>query len=126
MHHVVPRHAGGTKTIPLCAKCHSKVHGMKLINSYAHRLRWMRDTRDVSETIMGMIRSGHTAKEIGVWGKQNGLVRYETEKWALYQADRLAQIEPQDLLDVFGYRKGVSVWPGWEVLRNQILKGLWK
>ena len=26
-HHVVPRVKGGTKTIPLCELCHSKVHG---------------------------------------------------------------------------------------------------
>jgi len=26
-HHVVPRSAGGTKTIPLCVGCHGKVHG---------------------------------------------------------------------------------------------------
>jgi hypothetical protein len=27
-HHVVPRSLGGTKTIPLCEKCHGKVHNM--------------------------------------------------------------------------------------------------
>ena len=29
-HHVVPRSKGGTKTVPLCLKCHSKVHGKQL------------------------------------------------------------------------------------------------
>ena len=29
-HHVVPKIIGGTKTIPLCVKCHSKVHGTDL------------------------------------------------------------------------------------------------
>ena len=28
-HHVVPRSLGGTKTIPLCDKCHNKVHSRK-------------------------------------------------------------------------------------------------
>jgi len=28
-HHVVPVSRGGTKTVPLCASCHGKVHGMK-------------------------------------------------------------------------------------------------
>ncbi len=28
-HHVVPRIKGGTKTVPLCGSCHSKVHGSK-------------------------------------------------------------------------------------------------
>jgi hypothetical protein len=30
MHHVVPRILGGTKMVPLCSKCHAKVHGTKL------------------------------------------------------------------------------------------------
>ena len=29
-HHVVPRSKGGTKTVPLCAACHGKVHGHAL------------------------------------------------------------------------------------------------
>lgn len=29
-HHVVPKSLGGTKTIPLCVACHSKVHGRQL------------------------------------------------------------------------------------------------
>jgi transposase-like protein len=28
-HHVVPRSKGGTRTVPLCAVCHAKVHGLK-------------------------------------------------------------------------------------------------
>ena len=31
-HHVVPAIYGGTKTVPLCAVCHSKVHGLSLLN----------------------------------------------------------------------------------------------
>ena len=30
-HHVVPKSLGGTKTLPLCAKCHGKVHGTNKI-----------------------------------------------------------------------------------------------
>lgn len=29
-HHVVPRSLGGTKTVPLCEKCHSAVHGKSM------------------------------------------------------------------------------------------------
>jgi hypothetical protein len=32
-HHVVPKSLGGTKTIPLCVECHSKVHGRALTHS---------------------------------------------------------------------------------------------
>ncbi len=31
-HHVVPRIYGGTRTIPLCALCHSKIHGKNLLS----------------------------------------------------------------------------------------------
>ena len=30
-HHVIPKVSGGTKTIPLCLICHSKVHGTDLL-----------------------------------------------------------------------------------------------
>lgn len=30
-HHVVPKIKGGTKTIPLCQLCHSKVHGEHML-----------------------------------------------------------------------------------------------
>ena len=32
-HHVVPRVLGGTKTVNLCAPCHSKVHSANLTTS---------------------------------------------------------------------------------------------
>ena len=32
-HHVVPKSLGGTKTIPLCSKCHSLVHSRDLTRS---------------------------------------------------------------------------------------------
>ena len=30
-HHIIPKSLGGTKTIPLCIVCHSKVHGKDLV-----------------------------------------------------------------------------------------------
>jgi len=32
-HHVVPKSLGGTKTLPLCSKCHSLVHGKDLTST---------------------------------------------------------------------------------------------
>lgn len=29
-HHVIPKVLGGTRTVPLCESCHSKVHGANL------------------------------------------------------------------------------------------------
>jgi len=31
MHHIIPKSKGGTKTIPLCAKCHGLVHGRDFV-----------------------------------------------------------------------------------------------
>ena len=31
-HHVIPKSLGGTKTVPLCTKCHMKVHGLDKTN----------------------------------------------------------------------------------------------
>jgi hypothetical protein len=32
-HHVVPRVLGGKKTVPLCAKCHGKIHDLNLLHT---------------------------------------------------------------------------------------------
>lgn len=31
MHHIIPKSKGGTKTIPLCSKCHGIVHGKDFV-----------------------------------------------------------------------------------------------
>jgi hypothetical protein len=31
MHHIVPKSKGGSKTIPLCAKCHGLIHGKDFV-----------------------------------------------------------------------------------------------
>ncbi len=31
MHHVIPKSKGGTKTIPLCAKCHGLIHDRNFV-----------------------------------------------------------------------------------------------
>lgn len=33
MHHVVPRSAGGTKTVPLCERCHGLAHSVRMSTS---------------------------------------------------------------------------------------------
>lgn len=36
-HHVIPKSVGGKRTIPLCIRCHEKVHGMKLYYRALHQ-----------------------------------------------------------------------------------------
>jgi len=63
-HHVVPYIKGGTKTIPLCIECHSKVHGIDFVKA-----------RELKK--IGIQR----AKENGVvFGRRVG-VKEPIEKW---------------------------------------------
>jgi ribosome-binding protein aMBF1 (putative translation factor) len=58
-HHIIPRSLGGTKTIPLCFRCHSKVHddlGRKDVHS-----------RLIKEGIQKKRNEND-----GVWGRPNG------------------------------------------------------
>lgn len=54
-HHVIPESMGGTKTVPLCGKCHDKVHG-----------GYMKRRDDLSE----LVKAGHArARAAGKsWG----------------------------------------------------------
>lgn len=82
-HHVVPKTLGGTKTIPLCEECHSKVHGKDL---HISRLQlaavknaiikfkdegkqwggggWNRTTNEICDQIRELRASGKKLKEI--------------------------------------------------------------
>lgn len=49
-HHVIPQVNGGTKTVPLCTKCHDKVHNTKLLSlSYLSRKSWANVERCLKE-----------------------------------------------------------------------------
>ena len=73
-HHVVPRSAGGTKTIPLCSICHGKVHGIKRDNQI-----------NVSELTKEGIRK---AKERGTWRSRPPKSRQEIEAHSNMQRKR--------------------------------------
>ena len=58
-HHVVPRSAGGTKTIPLCGPCHGKVHGVtSLVTTSALTRAAMGRKRAAGEYTGGEVRYG--------------------------------------------------------------------
>lgn len=46
MHHVVPKSLGGTKTIPLCAYCHGKVHSINLIEARVLQKKKLKEAWD--------------------------------------------------------------------------------
>jgi hypothetical protein len=49
LHHVVPKSKGGTKTIPLCELCHSKVHGEHMLK--IQKLAWIGRRKKRSERL---------------------------------------------------------------------------
>jgi len=52
-HHVIPKELGGTKTIPLCSDCHSKVHDKNLTS-----MKVLRDQSAVKRFENGIHPSG--------------------------------------------------------------------
>jgi hypothetical protein len=48
-HHVVPRVRGGTKTVPLCVECHSKVHGKQMAHPELIKAAWSQKRQEVRE-----------------------------------------------------------------------------
>jgi hypothetical protein len=58
-HHVVPRSLGGTRTIPLCGRCHGLIHGIDLAHTGALTARALQDKRERSEFTGGRIPYGY-------------------------------------------------------------------
>ena len=53
MHHVIPRSMGGTKTLPLCADCHGKVHSKDMTSIAKLTAIALRDKQSRGEYIGG-------------------------------------------------------------------------
>ena len=62
-HHVVPKIKGGTKTIPLCQLCHTKVHGDHMLK--IQRLAWLGRKRKEEEHI-------EKGLDVPLWGRPKG------------------------------------------------------
>lgn len=58
-HHVIPKSLGGTKTIPLCYKCHALVHGAKSIN-IGELVKKSYKREDKKKYVIGQEFRGHT------------------------------------------------------------------
>ena len=61
-HHVVPKVLGGTKTVPLCDKCHSKIHQLDLIGVRALTTEGLRQ-RQLRQQRVGEIPYGWDLKD---------------------------------------------------------------
>tara|TARA_R110000803_G_scaffold94110_10_gene161632 strand:- start:1995 stop:2321 length:327 start_codon:yes stop_codon:yes gene_type:complete len=61
-HHVVPRSKGGKKTIPLCARCHDKVHEFELQDEFLPL------SKELKPTLVKLLKSD-TKKSYGAFAK---------------------------------------------------------
>lgn len=64
LHHVLPRSKGGTKTVPLCRVCHSKIHNLDL-RLDALREDGKRKAVFAGKRLGGLLTYGYDADEKG-------------------------------------------------------------
>lgn len=98
LHHVVPRSLGGNKTLPLCSKCHSMVHGRRLNSGYMTRLKNLKGSAQwLAPLFMDMLDQKSNAEVLERVFDRTG-ERHKLD-WLLNQAARLVRIETDDLIE---------------------------
>lgn len=94
LHHVVPKVKGGTKTVPLCTDCHSKVHDTTMATSYLTKLGLMKAKAEYHAYIFwNYFVLKNTVKSIA-----KECMR--TEQWVKNQIKKMLELNPNDLIDV--------------------------
>ena len=114
-HHVVPQSLGGTKTVPLCGRCHGKVHDLDLVRARALTRRALRERRARGEPV------GHAP--FGYRVEDGGLVEDAREQGVIREVLRLRAeglsfraIVSCGLLNRTGRR--LSLRRVWEIVRD--------
>lgn len=116
-HHVVPRSRGGTKTVPLCNKCHSKAH---------HRNKNMNTSKLTREALARLKAQGVKLGNPNIATARVAALRVRQANAATYREDMLpviAEIQSSgistlqgiaDSLNRRGYsaRRGGCFYPG--------------
>lgn len=83
-HHVVPQSRGGTKTVPLCDRCHGKVHGRSM-NTKTLTTEAMARKKAQGQRV-GTVPFGHDLSADGVT-----LVENHSEKRVIERIKAMAQ-----------------------------------
>ena len=83
-HHVVPRSLGGTRTIPLCERCHGLVHSRNFISATTLTTTAMRAMKTAGLYTGGRVRYGYALAADGVT-----LTPCENEQATIAEARRL-------------------------------------
>lgn len=100
-HHVVPASRNGSKTIPLCTACHSKVHEKKISGSYLTKLGIVKYQKELLCRIFWLTVIGDTPKEISLSLIEDGETWSVSEKAVKRKIERMKEIDINDLLEVF-------------------------
>jgi hypothetical protein len=85
MHHIIPKSLGGTKTVPLCEVCHSKIHNIDFRNHGALTKLALQKKKEMGE------RVGYIPYGFQVDGK--ALIKNPKEQEALIYAKRLRNLK---------------------------------
>lgn len=96
-HHVVPRVLGGTKTVPLCGRCHAIVHGLNAEKRTQHSIL----TRE------GIARARERGVVLGSPRKITNAVRKRVLE---LRAEGLTQLAICDRLTAEGFKPNGTHW----------------
>ena len=128
-HHVVPRKLGGTKTVPLCEKCHGKIHNLDFTNHGILVKKGLDDARSRGVKLGFNKNLTQEGRDKGIQVRKNN--RVNNDKWKLakefindFQTKNgyMNLTEVANLLNENGYktRKGGLFSPG--IVRRLIIQ----
>lgn len=75
-HHVVPKSIGGTRTVPLCGSCHSKVHKSSNLVTTSKLVRRALQTKKENGERIGTVMYGYSLGEDGKTLESNEREKY--------------------------------------------------
>jgi hypothetical protein len=117
-HHVVPKSLGGTKTVNLCAPCHSKVHSPHLLKTSALTKKAMDERKALGMYCGGNVPYGKKLKDAF-------LIDHVGEQKIINKIVQLSEKHSQkyivNLLNEKGFLKRGKLWSKysiWRILRN--------
>lgn len=103
MHHVVPRSAGGTKTIPLCVVCHGKVHGRNFMHHRALTVAGLKKAKDrgvkLGNPNLHAIRNKDTTAAQAAWQATTKARRVEAREVCLELIAEHGELSTRKLAD---------------------------
>ena len=126
-HHVIPESLGGTKTIPLCSDCHSKVHdknlmSMKSLRDQSAAKKYEKGIKPAGNAPLGYKWAGQSPKYLVIDPDTKPIVEFLFENYGKTdQKFYSLRILQKTVSEKFGYKiteEGIR-----HVLRNDLYIG---